>query len=465
MRNPIGVTVLTVVSISCGGVSGPAMPRLIPGGGVGDGAINGTLHVHVSDDDTRAVVASATVRVGESAATTPCQVTTDSTGLASFESDSCPSLKGPVTVTVSAAGYAPSTWIGVNGTNLTIPIRAKARPTIETATVTGTIAGWADLAAPATNHQTLALIGASQAPDLGDRANDLPQGMRDVVVAGLVTTPVAANICVRNALVNDCDWRLTTRTGPQAHFAIIVDQDTKGTDAEADDTITVLAWAIKTGLTFEANDTAAGETLTMIADGDMVSFNTSFASPPSGLDAIVGYPVLELGAEGRIAIVLPALDATHTMTRVPKTAGPLAGATLGLIAQARDAADKAEPATLRWLRGVNASTTTAVDSWMLPPSSIAASSGTFSFAAVAGATLHGAEIQTAAGERVWSVSIFDGSTSFTLPGLSPAPIPTGTVRLQVSALQIPGISLTNVRLDDARDKVTALSSDGINFTN
>ena len=66
---------------------------------------------------------------------------------------------------------------------------------------------------------------------------------------------------------------------------------------------------------------------------------------------------------------------------------------------------------------------------------------------------------------MWSVSIFDGSTSFTLPGLSPAPIPAGMARLQVSALQIPGISLTNVRLDDARDKVTALSSDGINFTN
>ena len=59
----------------------------------------------------------------------------------------------------------------------------------------------------------------------------------------------------------------------------------------------------------------------------MAPFNASFASPPSGLDAIVAYPVLELGDEGRIAIILPALDATHTMTRVPKTAGPLAGAT------------------------------------------------------------------------------------------------------------------------------------------
>ena len=153
------------------------------------------------------------------------------------------------------------------------------------------------------------------------------------------------------------------------------------------------------------------------------------------------------------------------MTRVPKTVGPLAGATLGIIAQARDAADKVEPSTLRWLRGVDASATANVSNWLLPPSSLAVSSGTFSFAAVAGATLHGAEIQTMAGERLWSVSIFDGSTSFTLPGLSPAPIPAGMTRLQTSALQIPGISLTNVRLDEARDKITALSSDQITFTN
>jgi len=465
MRNPIGVTFLTVVSMSCGGVSGPPMPRLIPGGGIGDGAVNGTLHVHVTDDDTRAVIGSATVRVGESAAPSPCQATTDSTGLASFEPENCPSLKGPVTVTVSATGYAPTTWIGANGANLTIPIRATSRPAIDTATVTGTIAGWDDLPAPATNHATLAIVAASQAPDLGDRANDLPQGERQITVAGVVPLSIAANVCVRNALANDCNWRLTTRTGRQAHFAIIADQDNKGTDAEADDTITVIAWAVKTGLSLSANDSATGETLTIIADADMVALNASFASPPSGMDDIVGYPVLELGDDGRIPIILPALNATNTMTRVPKTIGPLAGATLGLIAQARDAADKVEPATLRWLRNVNPTGTVAVNDWLPPPSSLAASSGTFSFAPVAGATLHGAEIRTMAGERLWSVSIFDGSTSFTLPGLSPAPIPAGMTRLQTSALHIPGISLTDVRLDDARDKITALSSDEITFTN
>ena len=69
------------------------------------------------------------------------------------------------------------------------------------------------------------------------------------------------------------------------------------------------------------------------------------------------------------------------------------------------------------------------------------------------------------GERVWSIAIFDGSTSFTLPGLSPDPLPAGDADVQASALQIPGINLGNVALDDARDKITAhRRSDVVTFT-
>ena len=111
-----------------GGISAPPVPRLIPGGGIGDGKISGYLNVFVIDDETDAVVSSAAVRVGESAATTACDALTDSTGIASFDPQSCPSLVGPVNVTVSATGYAPSTWIGVNGRNLTVGVRSISAP-------------------------------------------------------------------------------------------------------------------------------------------------------------------------------------------------------------------------------------------------------------------------------------------------------------------------------------------------
>src|SRR5262249_10473482 len=147
---------------------------------------------------------------------------------------------------------------------------------------------------------------------------------------------------------------------------------------------------------------------------------------------VASYPMIELGASGRIPIILPVLDQTHTTSRIPKPTGALAGATVDLLAQAQSAKGQAEPATLSWLRGVNAAATVAVSSWLPPPASLSPAGGTFSFTPVLGATLHSAELKNAAGDRVWSVTIFDGSTSFTLPGLSPDPIPLGTISYDVS---------------------------------
>lgn len=465
-----------------GGDAGPAGPRLIPGGGVGDGTINGALNVYVIDEDTRNVVSSAAVRVGAADALEPCLALTDSTGLARFSSKGqapdggaggagCKLLTGAVTLTVSASGHSPATWIGVNGTNLTVPLRAISTPVIPRATVTGTIAGWDTMPAPALNHNRLAVIGASSNPDLSDRANNIDQGTRsvDVDINGTIYPfDIAANVCVRNsnpaASVNDCNWVLSTHTGPQAHFAILLDQDTKGTDDQADDTTVVTGWALKTGLAFGAGTTNPGEMLQPIADGDMQSFVASFATGPSGLDYIVGYPVVDLGAEGRITIILPTLDSNTKMTRVPRLTGPLASAHYDMLATAIDDPTKSLPATITWLRNVNPSSTVAVSSWLPPPTGVAMTNGTFSFTPVTGATLHSAELQTADGQRRWAITIFDGSTSFTLPGLSPDPLPLGTVKYAVSALRIPGVDLTNIVFDDLGHVVTDISSDAITYS-
>jgi hypothetical protein len=461
---------LVPLAAGCGDVAKPiTMPRMIPGGGIGDGKIDGTLNVYVVDEDTRAPVSSAGVRVGASADPAACTGTTDSTGLVVFDGQNCPSLKGPVTLTASHDGYAPSTWIGGNGVNMTVQIRAMPRPTPDTASVQGTIAGWETIPAPAANHQTLALIEFSQAPDLGDHSNDITQGMRTISVGGgLTTTTIPANICVRNAApvlsVDDCNWQLVTRTGAQAHYAIILDNDTKGTSDSSDDTNTVIGWAVKTNLSFAANDSAGGESLEMIADADMESFTAAFPTAPSGMNYVAAYPMLNLGDAGRIPIILPTLDLTHTSSSIPKPTGALAGGTYDLIAQAQDAKDQAEPATLAWTRGVNASATVTLAAWLPPPAAVSAASGTFSFTPAAGASLHSGELRNANGDRVWSITVLDGSSSFTLPGLSPDPIPAGTITFVASALQIPGIDLTNVSFDDAKDLIAAISSDQATFT-
>ena len=457
-------TGLAVTAFGCGGVSGPPAPRMIPGGGVADGKVSGNLFVYVIDEETRAVMSSATVRVGDSSDPSPCQVVTDSTGLAKFQADNCPGLKGPVTVTIQASGYAPVTWIGINGTNLTIPIKSSNPPAVDTATVRGTIAGWASLPVPPTHHQTLALIAASQSDTLGDRANDLPQGMRNVTVNG-TPYPIPANLCVLNQAASDCNWTLITRTGAQAHVALIVDQfDNNTPDTDADDTFTFTGVAIRRGLDLAANDSAMGETLEMLTDADMQTFTASFASLPSGMDYMGGFPALELGDEGRIAFVLPALDMTHTTTRVPKLAGALADAHYSLIAQAQDAKDQDTPSSLAWVHNADVGSTVALASWLPPPSNILVSGGTYSFSAVPGATVHGAEIQNIEGKRLWSISIFDGSSSFTLPGLSPDPLPVGGLLFEASALKIPGVDVGNFKLDDVRDEIAGIAKDFVTFT-
>jgi hypothetical protein len=347
-------------------------------------------------------------------------------------------------------------------------IRAMITPPIDTALVTGSIAGWDGLPAPAANHNLLGLVGYSASPTASDATNNLTQDTRVVhaqTPLGAVDVPVAQNVCIRNAYANDCAWKLKTRTGPQAHYAVVVDQDTKGTDKDPnDDTFTVIGWAVKTGLTFQKDAGADGEALTLLTDDQMQPFTASFPSAPTGFDFIQAFPVLDLGDEGRIAIVIPALDASHTMTRVPKLAGPFAGAHYDFLAQALDAKGQAQPATLSWMHAVDAAQTVAAPAWTAPPTGIMASGGTYSFTPVAGASVHGGELQTMDGKRAWSITILDGTSSFTLPGVSPDPLPAGPALFVASALVIKDFDPTNTRFDDLRLALSHLASDQVMFT-
>jgi hypothetical protein len=460
---------LCVSLAACSGtpVSAPAMPHFIEGGGLGDGPIAGTLFVYVADDDTRAPLSGASVRVGGSSDPNACTATTDSTGLASFEKMTCALLAGKQSITASAAGYAPTTWIGVNATNVTMAIRAMTAPPVDTATVTGTITGWDALPAPAAQHNTLGIVGYSASPTASDATNNIAQGTRMVhAMVGLVgaDVPFPANICVRGAVADDCSWQLTTRTGAQAHYAIIVDQDTKGTTADSDDTFTAIGWAVKTGLSFDKGTTTTGEALTLLTDDQMQAFTASFPPALTGFAFLQAFPAIDLGDAGRISIVSPVLDATHTMTRVPKLEGPFAGAHYDLLAQSLIAKGQDQPSTLSWMHAVDPAQTVVAPAWTPPPTALMASGGTYSFGAVAGASVQGGELRTVAGKRAWSITIFDGTTSFTLPGVSPDPLPTGPALFVASALVLDGFDPMNARFDDLRSELTHLASDQLMFT-
>jgi hypothetical protein len=433
---------------------------LVPGGAIGGGHIDGYLNVYMTDTDSNAVIAGAEVQVNGGGA---CQAVTDATGLATFDPTSCPALKGPVTLDASASGYAPSTAIGVNGANVTMTLQATTRPAPPQATVSGTIAGWDNLPAPSTGHTVIGVVAASQTSNLGDLANNIAQGTRTVQVAGgLTTTTIAANSCVRNALVDDCNWQLAARTGAQAHFAIIVDSYDGGTPNDSsDDVITLVGWALLRGLNLSDGQTVMNESLPMLAATDMQAVTASFPPLPAGMTYLAAYPAIELpSGEGRIPAVFPVLSASATMSSIPK----VTGASYDLLATAQPTKTASHPQSLAWVHAFSPSSAATVPAWQLPPTGITASGTLYSFVPAPGATVHSAEFADGSGTRLWSVTIFDGSTSFDSTLVNPFPAGTGTVTLTVSGLTIPGVDLTNVQFMQATQKLTAISSDQINVT-
>ena len=104
-------------------------PRIIPGGGIGDGAIDGEIHVGVIDHTSYAPIAGATVQVGTA------MKTTDSKGFATFSG-----VTGAQTVTIKADTYRSVVWVDANGANVTIGLTLSSE-TPDQATLTGTITG------------------------------------------------------------------------------------------------------------------------------------------------------------------------------------------------------------------------------------------------------------------------------------------------------------------------------------
>jgi hypothetical protein len=102
--------------------------------------------------------------------------------------------------------------------------------------------------------------------------------------------------------------------------------------------------------------------------------------------------------------------------------------------------------------------------WLAPPTGIKAEAGVYSFTPVPGASVHGGELLTAAGKRAWSITIFDGTTSFSLPGVSPDPLPAGDARFVASAFAIPDFKPNDVSFQDLQDTLTHLASDFVAFT-
>lgn len=460
-RNLFGtVTAAAVLLTACGGSStggdggsdvdgagANADPELILGGGVSSGAIDGVLHVHAIDDGTDARLPGATVYVAG------LQETTDDRGLASFHDGS---LRGAQTITVVAGGYAQTTWIGANGANVTVPLR-RSPTVIPQARVEGTIDGWDGLPAPDFGEYNLAIVLYSFTTEFGAPENAIAQPM---------SGDAPLNICLRTPLSNPpCNWQMNTRTGWQAHFAVIVRGDDKGTPSDPnDDTHELLGFALKTEQTPMAGETLTGQTLSMIDISGFANASVTFPGAPTGAQTRrVMIPFVDLGYQGQLPIPVPTLTPSDTTTPVPSLTGPFAGAHHNVVALALPDGNADRPFSATFARDVDVASTISIPEWLPPPSQLQATGGTYSFAGAADASAHAVTFVDAADRVVWSVTILDDSASFTVPTGAPDPLPSGGVEMRITAFLIPGFDPQEFSLDTFAHDLVAVSDDAIVF--
>jgi hypothetical protein len=395
---------------------------VIAGGGIGGGAVDGVVNLYVIDDTTRMPVEGASVRVGTVSGTT------DATGL--FIANG---LTGKQEVVVTASGYRSEYWVGANGANMTVDIQ-KGNPTVPQATLTGAITGFASLPVTA-GHAKVALITYSQDDKLSDAANNL-------------VTPNNGNVCIVATANTGCNYTLLARAGTIGLIALIYDYDGHGTQTTADDTRTLIGYAVRTGVAVSDGVAQSGQDLTMIPAGSLATATADFGTPPAGMTAALGLVGIELG-DGSGIFQLPVTDPTTTTAQVPALSY-FSGAQYRFTAIAQDAAMAPNNQSAVIHRHLT-SPTMAAGTWPTAPGPATVTRTGASWANVAGAPIQG--VQYSSGSTgVLNVTSIDGTTSITLP--PEITLPSGTLTAKVQAL-VGALDVNDLQVDRDRDKLTA----------
>lgn len=399
----------------------PVAPRVIAGGGIGDGPIAGVVNLYVIDDATRLPISSATVRVGS------IDGVTDSDGLFIAQA-----VEGPQTIVARANGYRSEVWVGANGANVTINLGAANAASPPSGTITGSINGFAAITVPA-GHIKVAVASYSQSDTLGDESNEIDQA--------------GGNFCFGTTA---CNFTLTSRTGKVAVAAALFDQDLKGTPNDtSDDTQTLIGWAVKTGLTVTQNGTQT-VALDIVPAGMLQDVTVSFGTPPSGLAQVAGLVGIDAGADGTLQMTPMFLTPTSATVRVPKPEAVASGASYRLTGFASNG--QTNPTTSIVLRRDLTGTALSAGSWLAAPSGTPTRTGG-SWTAPAGATVHGLEYRQGA-TRIVNVTVFDGTTQLTLPDM--IAMPSGSLTVDLSAIGAPGLDVTSFSLDADRGKLAMI---------
>lgn len=421
-----------VVGLIGTGCSNDVDPRVIPGGGVGDGEIDGEVNIAVIDSQTDAPIIGATVEVGGT------QKTTDTKGFVTFSD-----VEGAQDVTVKAASYRSAMWLDVNGANVTIALQSQST-TVAQAQLAGTIAGWDAIAVPQ-GHAKAAFVITSQSDDLGDRANSLDQtGRMQYCVAGI-----------------ECAWNLNSRTGAVTVIAAIVDRDLHGTLADPnDDTSKIIGWAYKTGVTVADGVNQSGLVLDQVEAGNLETVTVDLGTPPPSLTQTSSLVGIEISKDEVIQMPLIALlDSSTTTLLAPKRTVFGANATYRLTAIAQTASGDMGAQAIVLRQGLT-TTTLAAGTWLTPPTGVSATRTSAAWEPVTGAKAHSVTFRDPTNELL-EITAFNSKTkAVDIPALVALPT-SGTLTARVNAIGA-DFDVNDFSLEDDSGLLWGISAQPVN---
>lgn len=400
-------------------------PRVIAGGGIGDGAIDGVVNLYVIDDATRMPIPGAAVRVGA------LDGTTDASGL--FVASG---VTGVQTVIAKASSYRSELWVGVNGANVTIDLTPAVVPEPGKANLSGQITGFASLAVPA-GHVKVGAVAYQQSDRAGDKANEL-------------STFGDANVCSVTDPTAGCSYTITARAGELGLIAAILDVDPKGTSTSDDDVSRVIGWAYRGGITVTDGVNQGAVDLTLL-DPQVVLSTVDLGTPPASLPKVAG----ALGIETPTGVYqlplpvaspqpVPSLDALggsgYRVSAVAQTALGDAGDQSAVIARAPERPDL------------------AVERWMAPPTGVALTRTRLAWDQAEGAKVTSVELTQGLlpVTHLLNVAVFDGTTAVELPDA--VALPDGLMSAKLTAIGAVALDVLSFSLDDDRRKLDHVAS-------
>ena len=429
MRLASLTVVLGLIGTAC---SNDVDPRVIPGGGVSDGEIDGEVNVAVIDSDTDAPIIGATVEIGGT------QKTTDTKGFVTFSD-----VEGEQDIAVKAEGYRSAMWLDVNGANVTIALQSQST-TVPQAQLAGTIAGWDAIAVPQ-GHAKAAYAITSQSDDLGDKGNNLDQtGRMQFCIAG-----------------NECAWNLNSRTGTVTVIAAIVDRDLNGTLTDPnDDTSKIIGWAFKSGITVNDGVNQSGLVLDQVEAGNLETVTVDLGTPPPSLTETAVLVGIEVSKDEVIQMPITAiLDPSKTTLLAPKRTVFGANATYRLTAIAQTTSGDMGAQAIVLRQGLTTSTL-AAGTWLTPPTGVTATRTSASWEPVTGAKAHSVAFR-AANEELLEITAFNSKTKqVDIPALVSLPS-SGTLTARVNAIGA-DFDVNDFSLEDDSDLLWGISAQPVN---